>query len=188
MKVFESQSCARQLQPVYRNTGQGNRLATTSWNGHVEKFGGAGNCLRTQLVCCLNTNKFGVLAEETIDETTHIEQHRTQSYTIGDAIRPCSPEAVTQKEIIRSRRERRRETPTKQMTNVSRRTRIKEQPWWRPQNTGKNKKTISHKKDPIAIRRSSSKRTHVLSSTMSGQEQDKGRLQCMIDSGASEYE
>ena len=33
----------------------------------------------------LITNKFGVLAEETTDETTHIEQHRTQSYTIGDA-------------------------------------------------------------------------------------------------------
>ena len=34
----------------------------------------------------LKTNNFAVLAEETIDETTHIEQHRPQSYTIGDAI------------------------------------------------------------------------------------------------------
>ena len=34
----------------------------------------------------LKTNNFAVLAEETIDETAHIEQHRPQSYTIGDAI------------------------------------------------------------------------------------------------------
>ena len=33
----------------------------------------------------LKTNNFAVLAEETIDDT-HIEQHRPQSCTIGDAI------------------------------------------------------------------------------------------------------
>ena len=57
----------------------------TSWNGHVENLGGAVNVGGLNLFC-LNSNKFGVLAEQTVDETTHIDQHRTQSYTIGDAI------------------------------------------------------------------------------------------------------
>ena len=57
----------------------------TSWNGHVENLGGAVNVGGLNLFC-LNPNKFGVLAEQTVDETTHIDQHRTQSYTIGDAI------------------------------------------------------------------------------------------------------
>ena len=35
---------------------------------------------------CLITSKFGVWTEETSDELPHIEQHGTQSCTVGDAI------------------------------------------------------------------------------------------------------
>ena len=82
----------------------------------------------------LKTINFAVLAEQTIDETAHIEQHRPQSYTIGDAIDTLQSRGVTHKDRIRSRRARTREAPKKQILNENR-TRAKKQSGWRPQNS-----------------------------------------------------
>ena len=93
VNVCDSQSCAPQPQPVSQNPGEGSRFTTTSWNGHVVNFGGGRNFGGLDLFC-LNTNNFGVLAEETIDEIPHIEQHGTQSVTQST----LQSEAVTQKD------------------------------------------------------------------------------------------
>ena len=74
----------------------------TSWDGNAGNFGGLN-------LFCLSTNKFGVLAEETIGEIPHRDQHGTTkaSTTTSETIEienRCSRTQSVMQPTLRSRR------------------------------------------------------------------------------------
>ena len=123
-----------------------------------------------------------MLADKTLYETTHIEQYCTQSHTIGDAI------------DIAVRRNRKTSTNATD-DEQDQKNKGNEPAWVKTQELRKNNRT-SAQKNPIALKRSRSDQTDVLSCLMGAQGKEKQHLcmnthdeyekiAAMIDSGAT---